>query len=466
MLEQIKQVCTTYLTQRMFWISAAVIGPVALVCLMSTLGPSHNTNGGWQILSSLGMPFFIVIPFLVGHAKMQFAHSRSRLIPGFFPAHIAVLGSILLLMSVVYPLALAGLNGTEPLGALALSLGMGASMIWAAHRNRFLPALLGLAAFYSLMTPWGMNWWVLQAAEHRGIHAIIAISGLALITAFLWRICHLHEEDDDYQNNYAAVLARRSGSEVVEERRVVAAQVGRNWLTSNIGDWWHSRIGGYYGGGTAGRARVLRYGFSTIPMEVQALFFGAMIIGIGGFFTQLGFSATTGGGVGGIPFVAQFAIVLPGYFGGELMARRRPRIGNEMLLPVSRTQLVNSLFSVSAEASAKVWFVTNVAFGIVAMLSNVEITLSDAALFAVLSAAIAFATFGLSMRTAVWSSMYKRLIVITFTWFILASPIIAWASLHKKWSEVPFLASALALVGVGGALLYFARRKWLDLEFA
>ena len=58
-----------------------------------------------SMLFVLGMPMFILLPFLVGQVKMQFAHSRARLMPQFLPAHLAVLCGILLTSFVLYPCA-------------------------------------------------------------------------------------------------------------------------------------------------------------------------------------------------------------------------------------------------------------------------------------------------------------------------------------------------------------------------
>ena len=465
MLTQIKQVANTYLTQRMLWLGALFIVLMTLPNLATLFGSQRKASGGSQMLFLVGMPLFFVVPFLVGHAKFQLAHSRARLIPNFFPSHVVVLGAILFLILVAYPATVAVAGGNEPLGILALILGMGSTFLWGNHLNRLMPMLIGLGAFYSLMTPWGHNWWISEAGQHRGAHATIAIGGLGLVIAWLWRICHLREEDDDYHNAFAAVLARRSGSEAVEERRIVAWQIGRNQLTSRIGDWWHSRIGGYYGGSPAGRARVLRYGFSPIPVEVQALFFAFMIVSIGLFFSQLSFLTNKGNVLGSLFFPLQFAIIIPGYIGGELMARRHARIASEMLLPASRTQLIDSLFAVSAGNSAKVWLITNAAFGVVVLLSQTDVPLRAVGIFTLLSAAISFLTFGLSMRTAVWTSMFKRLVVLWFSMFVVGAPLTMWTFQHEKWGDAPFVLIAVTLVAIGALLINSARRAWLNREF-
>ena len=58
----------------------------------------------------------------------------------------------------------------------------------------------------------------------------------------------------------------------------MAAQVGRNRLLARVGDWWHDRLGGYYGGSRPARRDSCATAFSANPIEVQALFMAIMII--------------------------------------------------------------------------------------------------------------------------------------------------------------------------------------------
>jgi hypothetical protein len=276
----------------------------------------------------------------------------------------------------------------------------------------------------------------------------------------------MHEEADDYLNQYALMLARRSGSEAVEQRRIIAAQVRRNRLMSRVSDWWHERIGGYYGGSAAGRVRLLRYGFAANPVEVQGVFFAALVVCLGIFFSQFSFLAKGGAGFGSMFFLTQFAILLPGQIGGELMAQRRPRIANEMLLPLSRTQLFDGLFAAAAGNSARLWTIINIGLGIVTLTIKDPVSLQTVAMFLILSAAVTYTAFGMSMRVAIWPSMTKRLMALWFSWLALVTPLILWATMHEKWGEMPFVVCAIGLVGTGSALLYAARRVWLNLEFA
>jgi hypothetical protein len=466
MFEQIKQVSKTYLTQRYAWWVALFAGAILAPNLIAMMGPKRGTpDGAHPMLFTVGMPMFFLLPLLVGQAKMQLAHSRARLVPHFMPAHVAVLSCILLLLFVVYPSTLAIVVGFEPLGLLAMAVAVGAPALWGSQINRFTPMLVSLIAFYSLMTNGGLDWWIVRAGDHLVVLGIIFAVGVVSVIAWLWRICHMHEEADDYMNAYSLMMARRTGSEAVEQRRVVAAQVRRNQLTSRISDWWHERIGGYYGGSPAGRVRVLRYGFAANPVEVQGLLFALLIVSVGIFFSQFSFLAQAGASFGAIFFMAQFAILLPGQAGGEMMAWRRPRIANEMLLPLSRTQLFDGLFAASAGNSARLWIMINIGLGIVALTAKDEVSIRTIGMFVIMSAAVTFAAFGMSMRVAIWTSMTKRMVVLWFSWLALIAPLISWVIMHEKWGEIPFIACAIGLVGVGALMLFAARRVWLNLEF-
>jgi hypothetical protein len=467
MFEQIRQVGMTYITSRRVWFLAMVMGLVIGPNLLLNLVTNHSiSDAAHPMMFVLGMPMFFIMPFLVGQAKMQFAHSRARLMPRFFSAHLVVLGGILLTMLVVYPLVLARLVGIEPLGLLAFGVTMAAPALWGVQLNRITVMMSSMIAFYSLMTDWGMKFWIIESAEHRGLFGIIFAVGVAAIAAWLWRLCNMDEETDDYLNVYQATLARRTGSEAVEQRRVVAAQIGRSWLGTRIGDWWHAQLGGYCGGNKAGIARVLRYGVATMPVEIQGLFFVAMVICLGVFLSRFSFMGASGSNFGIYFFFGQFAILMPGQMAGELLAQRRPRLAFEMLLPASRVQLIDGLLFVSVRNSAVLWLMMNIALGIVLAMSNVEFTPRIVAMYVLLAATTTFATMALSLRVSVWPSRAKRMTVMISSWFVLLAPLIVWATLHEKVGDAPFPLIAAVLLGVGAWLLFSARRAWLNVELA
>jgi hypothetical protein len=467
MLTQIKQVALTYITQRYLWYMLAFFGLIIVPNIIVSGGPKRGTaDAAGPLMFVIGMPVLGFAPLLVGHAKMQCGHSRSRLMPNFVVAHLAVLAGVLLTFFVAWPLLESWIAGFHPLGVLALSAAIGAPAICGAHFNRFSPMLVSLVVFYSLLTPWGLNWWLVNSSEHRAIHLAILLAGIAVGMAWLWRLSHLREEMDDYQNVYQLVLARRAGSEAVEQRRIVASQVRRNRLMAGVGDWWHDRIGNYFGGSSAGLVRVLQYGFTPAPVAVQGLFFTAMIVCVGIFFTQFSLLSNSGGLSGAFFFFAQFGVMLPGMMAGEVLAQRRPRMALELLLPVSRTELMDGLFVASARNTLTLWLMLNIGLGIVVSMLKEPPTLQMVAMFLLLSAATTLVASGISLRTAVWPNFTKRYVVLWLSWMALMPPLMGWATLRERIGDWPFIIAALIFVAAGSLAIYLARRAWLNLEIA
>jgi hypothetical protein len=359
---------------------------------------------------------------------------------------------------------LAALTPFEPLGFVALAMAIGVPALWGAQRNQFVPFLIALVVFYSLLTNAGLQWWIIDAASHRPIHILIVLLGIAFVVAWLWRIGHLTEEMEDYQNTYQLLLARRSGSEAVEQRRVVATQVGRSRLQAWISDHWFDRIGGYYGGSQSGLRRLLGYGFSAIPIAITGLYFAVMILVIGLFFTQLSYLSGTGGGFGAMFFFIQFAVLMPGQMVGEVLAQRRPRLAFEMLLPMPRKQLIDTLLFTSVRNAIVIWCMIHVAIAIVLATGAQPFFIQTVVVYLVLSAATTLVGTGVALRTAVWPSRAKRFIAIFIGWFGLALPLFAWWFLYEKIGHWPFVLLALMLTAIGAGMLISARRAWLRLE--
>ena len=464
MLTQIKQVALTYVTQRYLWLVIAMFGLISVPNMIASAAKRGTPDAAGPIMFVIGMPLIALAPMLVGIAKMQFGHSRARLTPQFLPAHLTVLAGILLAIFVAHPLVESEIAGFAPLGMLALAAAIGAPAIWGAHFSRFAPMLVSLAVFYSLLTAPGLDWWLVNSSQHQVIHAAIFAAGILLGAAWMRRLANLNEEMDDYQNVYQAMLARRTGSEAIEQRRIVATQVGRYKLLANVGDWWHQRIGIYYGGSFAGLVRLLQYGAAVVPVAVQGLLFSTMVVCIGVFFTQFSMLSSSGGLSGSFFFFAQFGAMLPGMMVGEVLAQRRPRIASELMLPVTRTQLVDGLFVVSARNAFTLWLMLNTALGIVVAMLNEPPTLGTIAMYLLLSAATTLVAMGISLRTAVWPNFTKRYIVLWLVWMALLPAILGWAVLRAKTGDWPFAIVAVALIAVGFAAIYLARRAWLNLE--
>lgn len=465
MWQQIKQVGTTYVTQRYLWWGLALVSLMVVSQFFIAKSPRRSPMDAAQpMLMPLGFPMLFALPFLVGQVKAQFAHSRARLMPHFLPAHLIVLCGILLTIIVLYPLLFASISRFEPLGLVALAIAIGVPAIWGAHLNRFAPLLVSLVVFYSLLTGWGLHWWIVDAPTHRPEHALIVLAGFCLSVAWLWRLSQLTEEMDDYQNVYQMLLARRTGSEAIEQRRLVATQLRRSRLMSWIGDAWHARLGGYYGGSKAGLARLLRYGFAANPVEVQGLFMAVMFLAMGLFFSQFSIMAKAPSNLGAVWFFVIFVIFLPGQMAGEMLAQRRPRLAFEMLLPLTRTQLIDGLFAAAARNSFVLWLMMSGAIAAIIAIVSDHVVLSAAATYLILSASATFAAIGVGLRISVWPSMAKRLIVAWLCWMVLIPPTMVCWTMREKAGDWPFVLIAVGFIAIGAWLIRAARRAWLNLE--
>jgi hypothetical protein len=233
-----------------------------------------------------------------------------------------------------------------------------------------------------------------------------------------------------------------------------------------LSDWWYNRIGGYFGGSGAGLRNMLRYGFSPVPIEMQGLIFTVMALCLTMFFMQFSFFQEGPASFGVVIFAAQFGILMPGQLAGEMLAQRRPRMGFEMLLPVSRTQLVDALLAVSVQNAAKLWLMMHVTLGIALLITGRPVTPRVGIVFVILSAAVTFAAVGISLRLSVWSSMAKRMLVSMLSWVVLLPTLVVWVIYGEKLSVWPFVAIAVVFFAVGSWAIDLARQAWMDLEFA
>jgi len=470
-LGQVKQVGMTYVPQRNLWFAAIPLGLFALPMVYffkvlsrvaSEVDFSIESDATLMALMFLGVSIQFAVAYMVGQAKMQFAHSRACVTPSFLPAHLAVLCAIVVTLMVLCPLAVASFTQLEPLPLIAFALAVGVPCLWGVQLNRLSLYLISLAIFLSSsFTDWGFNWWVVDASQHRAEHSLIILAGALLIAAWFWRISRLTEEMDDYENIFQMFLARRAGAETIEQRRIIGAQVQRSSIMGWVGDRWHGRLGGYHGGRQAGLARLLNYGFGPAPALVQGLFMGAVFLPLY-FFMQTSLVADTDGSdmfpVLMIPFL--FTVFISGQMAGESVAQRRPRIANEMLFPLQRAQLIDGLFSAAKRYALVVWLIMNSVVAIVAALIGAQFSPVMLIIYLLLSASATFAALSLTLRTSVWPSQTKR-------WAVESGCLMAIIPLiYFQWlfGNLVFPMAVVLLIVIGAVLIRSARRAWMDLE--
>jgi hypothetical protein len=467
MAERIKQILIVYLSHRWIkWVAALFfLCMFAPNVLLLSRRSAITADSAVQLTMLLGFPLMFVTPYLVANAKAQFAHPRARLMPEFAEAHIAVLVTLLAILLVGYPALIAICCHARPTGLVGLALAMGAPAVWAVHHLRpswFLPTLL---VYFSSYTEAGIRWWIADADANFPFHAIIIGVGVVLLAVWLRRLCELREESDDYQNNVSWHFELSSGRGAIEHRRIVANQVGRSPLLTSLVDGWLKRLP------APGRiptkhelVQLLRYGFGAWPAEVGSLFGCAIMAAVTLFmakFTQFGSELTTSS----LNVMIFFAIFMPGFSGGESIAQRRSRLATELLRPGARTDYVDALFMAAAWNTVVSWLILNI--GLLAVAWHVlgkDFTPHLVATYLLLATTASVATWGLSLRVAVWPSRFKRLFVSMLPWSLAGS---AGGAIMAHGVEIRWLYAvpiAVAFAAAGAWLMVSARRAWLNLE--
>lgn len=467
MLLQIRHVLGTYLGHRIAM--TAMLLAIAFIILPNLFGALHSTHsspaGALAMTTILGMPLFFLMPFLVGHVKTQFCHSRARLMPNFNPPHVATVAGILLVLLVLFPWILAACSGFPATGLIAVAFAIAAPAVWGIHLSSWIWMVLSLGSFYSLLTNWGSHWWVIDAAQHQLEHAAIIAIGCGLIVAWMARLTYLYEELPDYQRTMQWNSPRRSGGEVAEQRRIIAQHVGRSRFTMWASDFWLSTIGSYHGNDRFRIARLLRFGFNAQPIELTAFFMAVWFLAISLFLTEV--SAMRTGGAGSLWFLVQMSIIMPGVWAGQTLIGRQPRMAMELTRPLGRQQYFDSLLIATAWNTAIGWLMFNTALAIAALrVIEIGVTTAMIGMFILLSSSIVVSAYGIAVRTAVWKSIVARLAALLMGSIALMLPLGGWWLGRENYGDAPFIAVALVLLGIGAAFIASARRVWANIEFA
>jgi hypothetical protein len=464
---QLRQVAITYLTHR--YLVAVGLFFVLILAAPSLIAisrrPEITKEAAGPVSMMLGMPLLFGIFFFVGHAKTQFGHWRSVLIPRFSPPHITVLAVELLVVLVLYPALIASCAHISPLGLIAFAVAIATPMIWAAHLSRAWHVLLGLIVFYSIYTEAGANLWLLHAADHTAILAAIVAGGLVAIAAWLRRLTQLREEMDDFRTNVHWNIARPGTGEASEQRRLLAIQATRSPLMSWIADKWLARLENVQSPGALFRLpRLLGFGFGPWHAEIQAVF-TTLLIGAATIFLVKFTTLADGDNSGALNVMIYCCCFMPGFLNGETLAGRRSRLAAELMRPVARRELIDGVFRASARNVAVSWLITNAGLLLVAQYTMGEqLTPRVVAKYLIFSIPTCLATWAFSLRLAVWRSQFARLFAATLIFSgtaALVARLVANGHIHA-WS-VP-IATAVVLLVLAVPFIAIARRTWLELE--
>jgi hypothetical protein len=138
-----------------------------------------------------------------------------------------------------------------------------------------------------------------------------------------------------------------------------------------------------------------------------------------------------------------------------------------MLLPLSRSQLIDGLLAAAAWNAAAFWLTLN--FGLVILFrftANDNADMTSLFMLLLLTATGAVGLGGLGLRVSVWPSAVKRLGVMMVSMFLFQAPLMIWALGGGEFGAPAFLIVATVEAGVGVLMARLARQAWLNTEMA
>lgn len=466
MWQQLKQVGTTYYTRPAFWLLGGLSALFGFMMMMAVTGAPKHTREDFSFM--VGMAAYPLAILIATHAKLQFAHPRSRLMPGFAAPHLfwAVVG--ILLAAVGLPLLQAQSTATHPLPILCWCGCLVASVVWAFHYNSPTASLLALAIFGSFAMEAGRNFWGFsapQASDSAPLYLwpMLAVAWGALAT-WLVRLAGLHEEMDEYEFQLPLSNWDRSPrSARLEGRRFRLAERSRLWRISRwLVDWWHDRIAIRNQRGTATRQFLWHYGFSATPGYIHAVWAAVFILAMGMIMEAF---AQPHAHDGDLMMITCFSLLLPTVLNIGSLVQRWPRLGSEMLLPHTREQWIDGLLRALGRETAlgaaamqltlvlmcMIWFPEQVTFGAVVG-------------YLLLASSMTY----LNTAVTTWiASRYQGLMGFFFT-CALFLPLLGvfklWLGLRQSNGDGISVLLAAPIAWAGWWAMRRARQRWLEVE--
>jgi hypothetical protein len=362
MSPQLQQVAQTYLTRRSLW----VVGAFALLAFAISLTFSLlEPNDPIGALPILGVAAAVTGYALGIHAKSQFGNPRARLVPGFNRPHVVMLAAILIAWCGVCPLVVALAARWSLLGAFAFSIAGTAAGIWAMHRPHAITISLAFMIFLSFGTRPTIDFWVRAASTPAVAAARLAILAIGWGSIAYWfhRLRVLGEEDADYR---APNLTQHGPS-----TRFAGPQASCAGGRSPVPGSWQSPFADAFqrpasyvtATSIAQRQRLLRDGLLAKPLGARAAGIAAIGLGILAINALLGLVFSVGAGLDlrdNTPMLGVMIFMTSAMGNGQL-AVRRPRMSQELMLPLRRQDYFHALFASSALNALMIWIITQAA---------------------------------------------------------------------------------------------------------
>jgi hypothetical protein len=416
MPNQLSAVLSTYATRRSVQILGALGVAYCVLVFFAALADSRQgASVDEGVLGMLTFPTFAFAYLIASQARWQFADPRARLVPHFAANHVAVLAGLAILSLGLAPALLGWAAGASVLGSAAASIAIGASLIWLIQGKNAQALLFGFGTFAIMLRPGILFWLTPETASSNWPYRLaLCVAGWAAFGGWLVRLANLREEQADYPQpifiptGFATRLERMQASRGAARLYPNDTSVSTPW---ELGDKWRDSLPYTRGTTIPERRQLLQFGFAASPSLIQAILitslFASMFYGVHYFL---------------LPGKAAWPTILPSLGMITLypslnvlgvLATRRPRIAQELLLPLTRRDYVDGLLIAGARRTATMAICSTLAgLGLLAVASPQQVSVQFVFLYAFLAFAIQLWAFGAYAYTAQRSSGLRVLIIV------------------------------------------------------
>jgi hypothetical protein len=411
MTPQLQQVLRVYIANRQTW---WILGWMTLMSLPGFAMLSSRNGPQFAAAQLIAFPVGGGVFLLSSQAKWQFCNPRARLLPGFATPHLAVLLTISVALIGLMPLCVA-FAGKNPLGAAAFAVALASLYIWSVHAGLWYASVLALGLFFSIYNEQVAAFWLdaASAARWRPLHAGILVTGWIAIAAWLWRLSQLGEESDDYNLPVHAQAGSATRIERTIAAKTAVRQLLKNGVNRRICDAWHDALAGATTTTTAARQRLLRYGFAALPAFVSSLFMAAIFAVVIWMMSQSARADEQHRFLGAVLPSMNMLLIMPAIMASAVLVGRRPRMPQELLLPLTRAQYFDGLLRVMARNAVISWAIILAALlAFVDALSNWTLPWPIASGLAALSLGVQVYAFGATTRASQIQQGGKRNVVM------------------------------------------------------
>ena len=469
MIAQCLQVVHTYTTRRLLILGVAV--GFLFCCLFLFIASSDEQVFGQMAFACLGFPMMIGGLVLASHAKYQFVHPRSQLIPGYATPHLLVLVGLVLCLTLLYPLVVAWRINGDVVGLLAFAALFVSMVLWQIQTLSSLLSLAVLAIFFSLYSPAVLLFWTADLPELLPARLGLLMLGWTGIAAWLWRLPNMSEQDSDYLIPVQSGLGNQSRVEKSEARHLVTRMIAKHHLHGWMIDRWHDQLAQVKAPAEDKRPRLLEYGMRTLPVQVMVPQMILMIVSIVTvqYYVMSGLHGDSEHNTSLVPMLVGqcgFILLLCPMMASQMLAMRRPRLAQDLMLPMTREALVDGLFWQITQSV--LWaLVPTLVLVVLATwaLARQYFTPLNVVAFCCAATAVQPLTIVASLHMALIQSGMKRLFCLLLAMYPLAGLAVGIFFTFLNAGPIVGTIFAAAVFALGYVSFGGARHAWLKAEF-